>query len=528
MHPVASVLLIAASAQPTATPGSAPGPASIGKVAVIGIGACDDARLGRAVRELRAEMRLQLGAAVLSEDETALPAGGLQTATLEEIHGRIIEGRSRFFGLDYGTAEATLRKVMPDIDRLPPGPERWSAASLARIELAHLSMFNQKKPLATEALFEVVRLQEDLTLDRHLYPPLLRDQLEVVRRSVRKARRFRLRVLAKELEQPVYLNGFLVGETPFDRPIVQGSYQVIVGDPTAHSFVRLVELRSDTEVKVEVAREARLKPSAGPCYDYDFHPRPEDRGTAAAILGRALAVDRVALVRLEKLGGLESVAAGLFNPSGQALHDGSLQVDFGQRLRLGRLATFLVTGDSSALEETKLVAPAPLQALSAPPSTPAAQSIVDSKLLMAASPRASPGPGKGPRPLAIAKWATLGIAAAAGVAAGILAISAKSDRDRLADQRTRWPGQVPLSDSRKYDADSDAATRKEQWRNWTASTGAVCAASSAALFVIDHFARQKPTPDHQADSPERTQPNRQQSHALLGLEPRLNGFALRF
>jgi hypothetical protein len=526
MHPVASVLLIAAAVQPAGNPGSAPGPASPGKVAVIGIGACDDARLGRAVRELRAEMRLQLGAAVLSEDETALPAGGLQTATLEEIHGRIIEGRSRFFGLDYGTAEATLRKIMPDIDRLPPGPERWSAASLARIELAHLSMFNQKKPLATEALFEVVRLQEDLALDRHLYPPLLRDHLEVVRRSVKRARRFRLRVLAKELEQPVYLNGFLVGKTPFDRPIVQGSYQVVVGDPTAHSFVRRVELHADTEVKVEVAREARLKPSAGPCYD--FHPRPEDRGMAAAVLGRALAVDRVALVRLEKLGGLESVAAGLFNPSGQELHGGSLQVDFGQRLRLAGLATLVITGDASALEETKLVLPSPQQAMPAPGTGAAAQSIVGPKLLLPASASSSPEPKGGPRPLAIAKWATLGTAAAAGIAAGVLAISAKKDRDRLGDQRTRWPGKVPLSDSRKYDADSDAAARKEQWRNRTAITGAVCAASSAALFVIDEFARQRPTADHQADSPEHSRQDHQQPHALLGFEPRLAGFALRF
>jgi hypothetical protein len=526
MHPVASVLLMAASAQPTASPGSTLGPASIGKVAVIGIGACDDARLGRAVRELRAEMRLQLGAAVLSEDETALPAGGLQTATLEEIHGRIIEGRSQFFGLDYGTAEATLRKVMPDIDRLPPGPERWSAASLARIELAHLSMFNQKKSLATEALFEVVRLQEDLTLDRHLYPPLLRDQLEVVRRSVKRARRFRLRVFAKELQQPVYLNGFLVGRTPFDRPIVQGSYQVVVGDPTAHSFVRRVELHTDTEVKVEVAREARLRAGAGPCYDFD--PRPEERGTAAAVLGRALAVDRVALVRLEKPGGLESVAAGLFNPSGQGLHDGSLQVDFGQRLRLGRLATFIITGESSALEETKLVAPGPQHAMPAPDTGVAAPSIVEPKLLLSANASSSPAPKSSPRPLAVAKWATLGTAAAAGIAAGVLAISAKSDRDRLDREWTRWAGKIPPSDLPKHNADSDAAARKEQWRGRLAISGAVCAASSATLFFIDYFARQGPTPDHQADSPERSQPDRQQAHALLGLEVRPSGFALRF
>jgi hypothetical protein len=526
MHPVASVLLIAASAQPTATPGSAPGPASIGKVAVIGIGACDDARLGRAVRELRAEMRLQLGAAVLSEDETALPAGGLQTATLEEIHGRIIEGRSRFFGLDYGTAEATLRKVMPDIDRLPPGPERWSAASLARIELAHLSMFNQKKSLAAEALFEVVRLQEDLTLDRHLYPPLLRDQLEVVRRSVKRARRFRLRVLAKELEQPVYLNGFLVGKTPFDRPIVQGTYQVIVGDPTAHSFVRRVELHTDTEVNVEVAREARLRAGAGPCYD--FNPRPEDRGTAAAILGGALEVDRVAMVRLEKPGGQEFVAAGLFDPSGQGLHDGSLQVDFGQRLRLGRLASFVVTGESSALEETKLVVPPPQQAMPAPDTGAAAQSIGDPKLSLEATANATPAPQSGPRPLAIAKWATMGTAAAAGIAAGVLAISAKSDRDRLADQWTRSAGRIPSTDLPAYNAGLDGATRKEQWRSRLAISGAVCTVSSAALFIIDHLTRRGHSPGHEASSSERSQADNQQSHALLGLELRPSGFALRF
>lgn len=350
-------VLAAVAAQAGETPaveGSAP---VLGKMAVFAIGRCEDARLGQAVRAIRSELRLQQGAAMLSEDDTARPAGGLHTMSLEEVHKTINEGRTQFFGLDYGTAEATLLKVLPDIDRLTPGPERWAAAVLARIEVAHVSMFNQKPALADEMLFDVVRLQEDLKLDRHLYPPLLRDELEKVRRSVQKARRFKLRVSSAEREQLVFINGKELGKTPFERSLVEGSYEVIVGDPPAHSFLRRLDLRADTDLPaVEVAPESRLKAQAGPCYEAE--PVPEERSAAAALLASALRVDQVAMVRLEKAAADAYAGATIYDVAlGREVRDGRQRFDSDETPRLKKLARYLLTGDRSLLDEPPPGAP---------------------------------------------------------------------------------------------------------------------------------------------------------------------------
>jgi hypothetical protein len=324
-------------------------PKGLGRIAVVAIGRCEEPRLGQAARALRAELRLQQGADVLSEEETASPAGGLPRATLEESNKTIDAARNQFFSLDYGTAEATLRKIMLEIDRLPPGSERWEAAARARIELAHVSVFNLKRDLSARMLYDVLRLQEDLELDRHRYPPLLRDELEKARRLVRRARRFTLRVQSAS-SYPVFLNGREVGKTPFERGLVEGEYEVVVGDPTAHSFPRRVELRADRDEQMEVLPEARFRAMDGPCFDAD--PTLEERAVAARLLAGALSVEHAVLVRLEKSGGEELVIATLVPAAGgPEVREGRQRAESAVVPRLRNLASYVLTGDASVLEE---------------------------------------------------------------------------------------------------------------------------------------------------------------------------------
>jgi hypothetical protein len=376
MQTLLLAVLAAASAEATSSPSAS---SAEPRTAVIAVGRCDDPRLGLATRALRDELRQQQGMAVLLEDDTARPAGGLLTATVEEIRQTINRGRSQFFGLDYGTAENTLRKVLSDIDRLPPGPDRWELSTLARVEVAHVSVFNQKRTLAAEMLFEAVRIQEDLQLDRHLYPPLLRGELDRARRSVQKAKRHTLRVLSRS-SYPLFLNGREVGKTPFERALVEGVYEVIVGDPGAHSFARRLDLRADREIAVEVPREARFKGQAGPCYEAD--PTPEERLEASSVVAGALAAERVVTVRIESVKGEEHVIAALFDASlGRELREAKQRSERGQVLSFRKLAAAVLKGEPAPPEPE---APEPPKALPAsalplppaplPPEGPAAGS----------------------------------------------------------------------------------------------------------------------------------------------------------
>jgi len=327
-------------------------PLAQGNMAVVAFGRCEDARLSQAARDLRGQLRQQRGTTVLSEDDTARPAGGLVHSSLDEIRKAIQAGREQFFSLDYETAQATIRRILPAIDRLPPGFDRWEVAERARIELAHFAFFDDKRAQTEEIFSELLRLDESLKLDRHLYPPLLHLTLEEVRRGVREAKRFRLRVASKSPNYLLYLNGKEMGKTPFESSLVEGRYDIVVGDPAAHSFVRRVELSSDRDVEADVAREARFKAGAGPCYETDGSR--EERQAAAALVAGALSVEAITTVRFEKAGGVDYVVAAVFEAAqAREVREGRQRMEGGRVPSLRKPATFVVTGDSALIERPR-------------------------------------------------------------------------------------------------------------------------------------------------------------------------------
>jgi hypothetical protein len=464
-------------------------PAGLGRLAVVAIGRCEEPRLGQAARALRAELRLQQGADVLSEEETASPAGGLPRATLEESNKTIDAARSQFFSLDYGMAEATLRRVMLEIDRLPPGSERWEAAARARIELAHVSVFNLKRDLSARMLYDVLRLDEDFELDRHRYPPLLRDELEKARRLVRRARRFTLRVQSAS-SYPVFLNGREVGKTPFERGLVEGEYEVVVGDPTAHSFPRRVELRADRDEQMEVLPEARFRAMDGPCFDAD--PILEERAVAARLVAGALAVEHAVLVRLEKSGGEELVIATLVPAAGgPEVREGRQRAEGAAVPRLRNLASYVLTGDASVLEERGPEGrsnDSPRQRAAAPKKRVRRVREPPAPMALASAPPATPPPSETAK--AEFPWLRAGSAAmaVAAVGLGVLAIAEERQASKVRGDVVRMLSAPRSKMSRALAEDVGARIREFELakglRNGFAIGAAATAATSGGLLLF--------------------------------------------
>lgn len=317
-----------------------PSPAS-SEVAVVGFGRCDDPRLGRLVRALRAELKLQSPGPVLSEEATAAPAGGLQDLTVEEIERAIEAARSGTSNQKYAKAQATLRGVFKEIDRLPPGEERWGIAAKAWLELARAYFFGEKREDATAAMLEALRVQEDLKLDPPLSPPsAFHRAFEEARAGLRKARRFSLKVASAKAGARVYLSGRDVGRTPFERALVEGSYEVVVGEPEAHSFARAIRLRSDTSLEVDVALESRFRGASGPCFEVGSSR--DERLAAASLVAGALAVDDLVALRFEQAGDDEYIAGALLEVGrGCELREGRQRVNSGQLPSMKGLAILL-------------------------------------------------------------------------------------------------------------------------------------------------------------------------------------------
>jgi hypothetical protein len=359
-----------------------------------------------------------------------------------------------FANLQYAKAEALLRALLPEIDRLPPGAERWNLSSLARSQLAQVVYFAERKDEAATIFLGLLRVEEGLRLDPLSAPPSLRSALVQVRNTtLRRARRFILHVTSIEPNQSVFLDGREVGQTPFARSFPEGGYELVVGLPNAHSFPRALELKTDTDIDVDVAREARLKADAGPCYESSA--AQEDGYTSAALLGSAMSAEQVVAVHLSQRADGEYLVATLYQ-AGREVREGRLRSERGKLPSLKRLAEFVLTG--AGLEEPSVPREPPLPA-ALPPS-----SVVQ-------KPAQSLG-----RPVG---YGLLGLGVATLVASGILFLEAAGSQREL---NGLWAGDhYPKS---AYASVSDATARRDRCRLWAQILGGVGIASGAAGGIV--------------------------------------------
>ncbi|HCF59698.1 MAG TPA: hypothetical protein DFS52_17100 [Myxococcales bacterium] len=313
-------------------------------LAVVAFGRCEQAPLGEATRALRREVTPVANARVLSEAETAEPGGGLPRVSVEEVRRAIEAGRTDFLNLNIAHAEKTLWAVLPEIDRLPIGPERWNAYWSTRVHLARVLEYLGRKPKATELFLEILKVQEDFSLNRIEFPPSTREQLELTRSLMAGLPRYKLTVTSRKPGQPVFVNGFPLGKTPFEKSMVSGTYALVVGEPHRHAFVRQVLLQADTVLEVEPEREAGFRRELGPCFEAG--PDREERLALIAALAPALGADEIIAVRLERLGAEDYLAAALVEVRrGREVREGRVRLEQPTLPRLADLARFALTGE---------------------------------------------------------------------------------------------------------------------------------------------------------------------------------------
>jgi hypothetical protein len=468
-------------------------------LAVLAFGPCDEALLPDAARSLRREVDARAPGTVLSEERLAAPGGGLSRLSLEEVRRAIESGKSDFLNLNVEKAEETLRNVLPDIDRLPLGPQRWEAFASARANLARLLLYKGQRAQATSVFMDVLRVQEDFTLSRTEFPPSMRDFLEQTRSLVPGLPRFALKIASEVAFAKVYLNGYGIGATPFDRAIPSGTYQVVVGEPGRHSFVRSLAMASDVSLTIDVAKESRLKVARGPCFETG--PARAERLAVAPMVAAAFGADRIIQVGLERLSDGEYVTAALVDVArGQEVRAGRDRLVGGVLPLLHKLADLVLTGKPIPVEpekkaEEKKIEPPRTEprAVEAPrpPPSPTTQEIAPQPAV-ALAPKAPVEQTQEQNP---SRWTLSRIAAfgLAGVALGLGGVSLVQHFKADAAQRELEVLVVPGSGGsvRPEDAPrakelADTVDQATTQRALLGAGAAVAAIGSGAMFFISY------------------------------------------
>ncbi|MBI5543112.1 MAG: PEGA domain-containing protein [Deltaproteobacteria bacterium] len=459
-------VLVAASGASAAQ--AAPPPSS-GKLAVVAFGECSDPGLTLATRSVRHALTRSLGAKTLSEEATAAPAGGLPGPSLDELR-RILEvGKTHFLNLSHEEAESTLRASLPDIDRLPLGPQRWEAFWETRAWLARVLQHAGKRGKATELFLQVLRVNEEFALDRVEFPPSSRELVETTRSLLPGLPRSRLAVTTSSGKGQVYLNGFSVGPAPFQKKLINGEYSLVVADGPKRSFVRRLTLGQETAITVDLDRESRFSAEGGPCFRSG--PDRSERLQAVPLIAASLGVEQLVVVRVERLGGEDYVAAALVEVAkGREVREARVRREGLRVPPLARLAQFVLTGEGSPdpLPEDEV----PDEALLPPPKLASATSAPaepDQAIKSSES-----GGMKWQRPVAYALWGAALVLGGVGIYEHVHTNDLEAEAGALVTEK--GGGLASMEAKARYDELLGSAESAR-----SARTGLLVGAAAAAL-----------------------------------------------
>lgn len=284
--------------------------------------------------------------------------GQTSSATLAELDRAYAGALATYQNGDFEGAVRTLRAVIQDLDRLPPGAEMFSQWTRAMLRLARSEQTLGRGGEAKEVLERLVRANPTVKVDANQYPPSFVRQVDEVRGQISVLKKHKLSVNTTAKGAKVFVEGREVGTAPLVIDLPPGRYRIsgAVGNLRVPGVP--VDLTEEGQsVVLNFALAESLRPSVGPGLALAETDRAKNLIAAGAWLG----VDRLLATRLVAEGGVEYLAAGFYD-----VRRGILQREGRVRLAnkiappggLSALAAFLITGQASQLVAATPVAPA--------------------------------------------------------------------------------------------------------------------------------------------------------------------------
>lgn len=441
------------------------------RMALVALGDCRDPDLLREARQFEQRLSERVGPQLLPEQQFQARVGPPPTHTLDEARRQVSTAENLFYNDRVADALALLDQTLAELERLPPGSERWKTFADAQLIRGMALSSQRRRDASDDAFRSVLRVDPRHVMSSDAFSPTFRQRFDKLRGELARGRKLRLSVQSQPAGTAVYVDGLALGHTPVTLDLVPGNYQVIVGRPEAFSFPHLVQLREDTTLRVDLAFEQTVPPSRAACLQQPRDGKETPLGNALK-LALLLEVDQLVVLRLDRpAAGPSWLSAAVLNAqTAQRTREGGIQLG-GTRAGaddLGELARFVVTGEAGDRVVAVNPSTGQLSVLALPPPAAVSQA--------AASP-----PRTWRTPTGIALTATGAVALGLGVLFQVKANdSASRFNQAYAGGTAPLPGQVGTVDGYRNDAHTQQTLAYVGY-----AVGAVALGSGLWLWLTD-------------------------------------------
>ncbi len=290
----------------------------------------------------------------------------------EELNRQLDAIRQQFYQGQYPLALQRLQDVLLEIRRLHPGRDQWSLWVSAQL-LNGLVLHRLSRPEdGDDAFRQVLRVDPKYELSADYYAPSTRARFEQLRKELATAKKVTLSVTSTPTRADVYVDGLLMGTTPFTRSFPAGAYQVALSLEQKRSFPRRLELQRETHQHVNLAFEGAVQVHPTLCI--------EDGGSEAGTFGTAvnlaamLGTPQLAVLRLVRQdnGASWLVATLLSTETGERIREGGIQAtrDGTPSSAFGELTRFIAAGEPGPNVQEAPLLDAPRLSVAPPPRPP--------------------------------------------------------------------------------------------------------------------------------------------------------------
>lgn len=459
---------------------------------VVPMGQCGSPALTASELVFSKTLRERLGGQLLDGAQAAQRFKTVPRKSLEEVHSDLKEAHEKYRSLFPEAAMIKLQRVFDELNALPGSAERWSMKLDAELLSASISVYQKKFHWVDESFRRILRMVPDYRLDEDYFSPIETARFEKLRREMKSTPRVTLEVQSRPPGAQVAIEGLPLGKTPLKTSLVAGEYQVRVASGSALSVPRLIHLKGNHKLEIDLGFESSVTSANLPCVD-DLG-NEGTRVDRAAKLGKLYGVPSIVTLRVihETSGENKLEAAMVTVATSSATREAKISLNEDKQLfrrNVGDLVTFLLTGEANDAVEVKteshaeamMPSPAPPRARLLPSDGgeqkgQSASFLSDSKTTARTASR-----GRSPtlKRISYASWA---VAGAVLVAATVSILKAQSDGNQLKSHLQR-DGSLAAGDTEAQRLQSRLSS-ESQWATGLFIGGGTAAALGTALFFF--------------------------------------------
>lgn len=406
------------------------------KTLVVAAGDCQSVELVTGLNDFSTALREKLKSDLYEPDVVLDIVRPRPTRSLEDVERQVESARTLFYNGQHDRALDLLKQALAELERAPLAGQPWKVTAPAlALQGVVLTSLNKKSD-AAEAFRRVLRVEPSHSLSSDEFTPSVISQFEGFRKELARQKKGVTQVQSTPPGAEVLVEGRVMGVTPLKLELTPSTYRLAVRANDRVSYLRVIAVPRDAQIQIDLASEGALVTQAPLC----LSAKDKVAEAAALKLANTVTADDLIVVRLEGPKGApgQFVASRYEIRSGSMVREGRVQAPTRGKPAFGALATFLLTGQGSALivspEAAAAVVEKPVDppvVLATPPPPPVKPTVGPGETppAIVTTPPSSVGAISAAR---IASFALMG-AGVASAAGGLVAwMNGGADRTRLA------------------------------------------------------------------------------------------------